>query len=508
MGDFLVVEDPEKVTTWHLPVKVNGTPDRGLAGAAWAALFSASGYRGNKYSGPKSDEAKRKLKALYSSQDWEMPVSEAEIETAANLAEYYEPMSYVPFGVTSFAALDQMEEQREMSRALSRRVDQFQSMIYNVWNNSEISDKVQAWNDLFGEFISIMQDEFTEPKLVEMSETSSGSVSSVNLSESDTTSDNGPLYMTVRLIRPGLGNKKDNNYYPKEMLQRSAPLKFPGVKMHVTDHRDEERSVRTEVSQIVAIEDFDDDGAPLAKVVTLDPGFAEMVRHRAKSNKLDSLECSIYGVGKAIKKVIGGKEVNEVQEFDEIYFVDWVTRAGAGGKALSITEFQENEKMTKQPEENENTQENLEEKELVAPVMPVTINESDSEEEITEENDNLESQSETETQETQETQEPPATAGILSRADVLSVLESDSREIHPLMRERLLSIPYHSQEDVIATVNAEFDYLSNLNGSGRVFGMGEDEEEFSEQDSEPDPVTLSEAATEINSVWGFGKKKN
>lgn len=164
--------------------------------------------------------------------------------------------------------------------------------------------------------------------------------------------------------------------------------------------------------------------------------------------------------------------------------------------------------MTKQPEENENTQENLEEKELVAPVMPVTINESDSEEEITEENDNLESQSETETQETQETQEPPATAGILSRADVLSVLESDSREIHPLMRERLLSIPYHSQEDVIATVNAEFDYLSNLNGSGRVFGMGEDEEEFSEQDSEPDPVTLSEAATEINSVWGFGKKKN
>jgi len=39
-GDFLVVEDPEAPSTWHLPVKVDGVPDRGLADR------SAVGIRG------------------------------------------------------------------------------------------------------------------------------------------------------------------------------------------------------------------------------------------------------------------------------------------------------------------------------------------------------------------------------------------------------------------------------------------------------------------------------
>ena len=72
-GDFLVVEDSEKPTTWHLQVKRNGTPDRGLASAAWAALFSPGGHRGNSYQGPDKEAARRKLKALYRSQEWDMP---------------------------------------------------------------------------------------------------------------------------------------------------------------------------------------------------------------------------------------------------------------------------------------------------------------------------------------------------------------------------------------------------------------------------------------------------
>jgi hypothetical protein len=72
-GDFLVVEDPDKVTTWHLPVKVQGKADRNLAAAAWAALFSPGGFRGNKYQGPNKEEAQRKLRALYRSEGWEMP---------------------------------------------------------------------------------------------------------------------------------------------------------------------------------------------------------------------------------------------------------------------------------------------------------------------------------------------------------------------------------------------------------------------------------------------------
>jgi len=71
--DFLVVEDPEKPSTWHLPVKVKGKLDRRLMGAAWAALMHPRGYRGRKYEGPQKEEAIRKLKALYKSIGEEPP---------------------------------------------------------------------------------------------------------------------------------------------------------------------------------------------------------------------------------------------------------------------------------------------------------------------------------------------------------------------------------------------------------------------------------------------------
>lgn len=71
--DYLVVEDPEKSSTWHLQVSENGTPNHNLMGAAWAALFNPNGFRGNKYAGPSISEAKRKLKDLYASEEMDMP---------------------------------------------------------------------------------------------------------------------------------------------------------------------------------------------------------------------------------------------------------------------------------------------------------------------------------------------------------------------------------------------------------------------------------------------------
>ena len=69
---YLVVEDPEKPTTWHLRVKgTDGRPDHRLMGAAWAALHG--GYRGNRYEGPGKEEAIRKLRALYEREDMEPP---------------------------------------------------------------------------------------------------------------------------------------------------------------------------------------------------------------------------------------------------------------------------------------------------------------------------------------------------------------------------------------------------------------------------------------------------
>lgn len=69
---YLVAEDKDKESTWHLRVYgEDGKPDHGLMGAAWAALHR--GYRGNKYSGPDKDKAIAKLKKLYKHEGLETP---------------------------------------------------------------------------------------------------------------------------------------------------------------------------------------------------------------------------------------------------------------------------------------------------------------------------------------------------------------------------------------------------------------------------------------------------
>ncbi len=65
-GDYLVREDPKLSSTWHLPVRRNGTPDHQLMAAARAAL--TSNFRGHAYSGPNSGGALSELKSLYKSE--------------------------------------------------------------------------------------------------------------------------------------------------------------------------------------------------------------------------------------------------------------------------------------------------------------------------------------------------------------------------------------------------------------------------------------------------------
>ncbi len=73
---FLVVEDPQSPSTWHLQVKdADGTPNHQLMGAAWAALHE--GYRGNRYEGPGKQDAISKLKRLYASEGMDTPSDQA-----------------------------------------------------------------------------------------------------------------------------------------------------------------------------------------------------------------------------------------------------------------------------------------------------------------------------------------------------------------------------------------------------------------------------------------------
>jgi hypothetical protein len=74
---YLVVEDAQKPSTWHLKVKdCSGKVDTRLLGAAKAAL--TVGYRGNKYAGPNKEEALAKLKRLYKSAglEWKADLEE------------------------------------------------------------------------------------------------------------------------------------------------------------------------------------------------------------------------------------------------------------------------------------------------------------------------------------------------------------------------------------------------------------------------------------------------
>lgn len=79
---YLAVEDPKEPSTWHLRVKgVDGKPDHTLMGAAWAALHE--GYRGNKYEGPKKQEAIDKLKSLYKEEDMELPSEKNSLDASS-----------------------------------------------------------------------------------------------------------------------------------------------------------------------------------------------------------------------------------------------------------------------------------------------------------------------------------------------------------------------------------------------------------------------------------------
>ncbi len=69
---YLVVEDKDKPSTWHLRVRdCDGNLDHRLMGQAWAAL--TVGYRGNRYDGPQKEEAMSKLKKLYRQEDLPYP---------------------------------------------------------------------------------------------------------------------------------------------------------------------------------------------------------------------------------------------------------------------------------------------------------------------------------------------------------------------------------------------------------------------------------------------------
>jgi hypothetical protein len=266
-----------------------------------------------------------------------------------------------------------------------------------------------------------------------------------------------PIKVKVKLIKPGFGNAKDRHYYPAEVLERDA-AKFAGVEMCITDHRENERSEKNKVSVIDRIVGFDSDGSPIGEVTIYDPDFAEKTRARKKAGKLHTMACSIKGEGLAKPGTVNGQKANVVTELSHIDYVDWVTKAGAGGQTVGVSE-------SETPKDD-----------VPAPIVETDKTEEPEKTPITETNedkpvDKLISEKETE--------KPPEKPNEPEKVEEVFLEEKTVKETvdgtnwPQVAKARLMESKYKDSNALQSAIKKETDYIKSVTGSGKVFGLGE-----------------------------------
>jgi len=153
-----------------------------------------------------------------------------------------------------------------------------------------------------------------------------------------------------------------------------------------------------------------------------------------KAEILDKMECSILATGKSTKSYEEGERKGRlIEDIVDVQSVDWVTRAGAGGKAVALTESE--------PAPIQVTEDNMADTVVVeTPVVEV---------------------------------KPPVEPVVtfLTEVQVLEVLK-ESR-LPEVAQKRLTKVQFSKKEDVLVAVEIERAYLQEVTESGKVFGMGE-----------------------------------
>jgi hypothetical protein len=522
-SDFLVVEDPEAPTTWHLQVRRNGTPDHNLMGAAWAALHG--GYRGNKYEGPNKSRATAALKKLYDSEDMAVPAEgAAEPVLTQSFSEAYaldvkecgadSTYQYIPYGVTSFAQLQQVKAAQEVAHEIGSVTQDYQQILGNIlYTQTDAADKVELIRNLTDEFVLMlemvsMEDEGESSPIMPVDEEEAAADPEEEEPVAETFAESftseplvelageprSPVELDLQLIRPGWGNTRDNHYYPAAMLKRDAHV-FEGAKMYTTDHKPEEKSVRTEVAVIKNIQGFTEEGAPVGRVVVFDPTFAEQVRNRAAAGVLSTLECSILADGKARPGFEeGGRKGKVVESITSVSSVDWVTKAGAGGKALNLVESEEGsaEDITDEGGDPVSPSGEIE----TTPVessstpeaeLPATISEDGTAEPV------AAAVTETVTEPVQ--LERSVIAAELSKTNLPAASVTS-----------LVLRDFSSLEELAQAISSEVERIKQVTGSGRPFALGESA--AAKTATQPVTRALVEASVDaVNSRYGFGRSK-
>lgn len=155
------------------------------------------------------------------------------------------------------------------------------------------------------------------------------------------------LYKGVTLIKAGLGNRRDKNFYPAETLERAVrDGKFDGMKAFV-DHPtslDEEIQPERSVRDIAGLYEkprYNSRKKTVEadlRILKSNQWLADTIDELIELGHADKIGLSINGRGRtepARRRLeeAGGEEVdvNEVKDFIELRSTDIVTEAGAGG---------------------------------------------------------------------------------------------------------------------------------------------------------------------------------
>jgi len=382
-SDFLVVEEPQAASTWHLQVKKNGKPDHQLMGAAHAALLSPQGFRGKKYAGPNKRQAIAALKQLYAEEEMEWPVAESArlAEFDGSLQDYCRrverafldafPTQYDQTGrsVSYYCSTKIFNKDSDMGSSVIV-IEYPGDVMYRV-GYEETPDSGFTFTDR-GEWERVAptykvlgveqpaEDETpaqptTSPTTYEgetmeaaFSEDAhlSGLVDAVvdvtaiaDLAEAaiEMTGPRSPVSVEMTIVRAGPGNKRDGRYYTPAGLSASAGA-FTGAPMFLTDHDPNALGEGTKVGVITR--DWWNEAAQEIRgtAIIYDPNLAEKTRCRASADQLNTMEVSIYGNGNVRRGQVSGESYDLVERILPGARVDFVSAAGAGGKVISLAE--------------------------------------------------------------------------------------------------------------------------------------------------------------------------
>jgi len=404
--------------------------------------------------------ARKVMRKLDKSKEATMETNEVTKTTAK---EMYGDMPQAACAATSFVDLQAAQQANDAAEQIHKLTYQFQMLVENIMYDQDITDKGAAIETLAGEFVDLARMAFSseieeaasELAELEFAESAIGHVTRLVETGDVATGGSKPLLLEISPIKPGWGNKRDNNYYPADMLERDFARAFDGVKMYETNHVDAETNNKNWVSTYIETARFDD-GAPVGTVGIHNPHFAQKVLNLYKLEQttgkplLSKLECSIRGGGMAMPGFeLDGREGKQVKELSDGRSIDWVSRAGAGGHATRLLESEEemSEKVAeKELEKNDAVQ--------TAPVEEVKIEET--------------------AQAVEETQvEPVAPQEVASvETEPTFLSESDVKALVPdhlpdETKARLLERQFPNEDDARRVIAIEIEYLMAVTNSGK-----------------------------------------